>query len=107
MSDHEVRDAEALVRAKEIAQRTLGGEHDLLLACRDLADLRARLPQLPADLLDTFVAISSEVDDLPIGCEREYWEANALAEKDREADDYRRMVAERVMEALRQLLLLD
>jgi hypothetical protein len=106
MTDDHVNDPESLERARQIAKETLDGKHDLLLACRDLADLRARLPALPEDSLDTFVAVASEVDDLPIGSARKYWAADALKVKDAEAEEYRQRVKDTVTAALRKLLTL-
>lgn len=84
--------------------RKLAGKQDLLLACRDLAALRARLPCLPENALDTFIAVASEVDDLPIGSERKHWAADALKGKDAEAQEYRERVRDTVTDALQKLL---
>jgi len=104
MTDDHVNDPESLERARQIAKRALNGKHDLLLACRDLAALRAQLPALPEDALDTFVAVASEVDDLPIGSERQHWAADALKRKDAEAQEYRERVRGAVTDALQKLL---
>lgn len=92
-------------RAKEIARRVLGEGYDPLLACRDLAQLRKRLPEVADEIMDTFVGVASEVDDLPIGCEREHWAVAALKSKDAEAADYREQVRAVVEDSLRQLLM--
>ncbi len=91
-------------RAKDIARRVLGDGYDPLLACRDLADLRDRLPGVADEIMNTFVGVASEVDDLPIGREREQWAAEALKAKDVEAADYRERVRAVVEESLRGLL---
>lgn len=91
-------------RAKEIARRVLGDGYDPLLACRDLAQLRERLPGVGDEIMDTFIGVASEVDDLPIGPEREHWAAEALKAKDVEAADYRERVRAVVEESLRGLL---
>jgi hypothetical protein len=91
-------------RAKEVARRVLGDGYDPLLACRDLARLRGRLPGVADEIMDTFVGVASEVDDLPIGSEREHWAADALKSKDVEAADYRERVRTVVEESLRRLL---
>lgn len=91
-------------RAKEIACGVLGGGHDLLLACRDLAGLRGQLPEVVDEIMDTFAGVASEVDDLPIGIERAHWSAEALRAKDVEAAEYRERVRKVVEEALRKLL---
>lgn len=102
--DSRVNDPESLERAREIAKRTLEGKHDLLLACRDLASLRPRLPCLPKDAFDTFVAVASEVDDLPVGSERKYWAADVLQAKDIAAKEYEKRVKDAVTDALQRLL---
>ena len=90
--------------AKEIARKTLEGKYDLLLACRDLANLRAELSDVDDDIIDTFIGVASEIDDLPIGGERERWSADALHLKDIEAEAYRERIKSIVEEALRRLL---
>jgi hypothetical protein len=55
-------------------------------------------------VIDTILSVASEVDDLPIGAEREHWAAEALRSKDIEAEDYRERVRGVVTEALHQLL---
>lgn len=91
-------------RAKEIALKALDGDYDPLLACRDLADLRGRLPGVTDDVMNTFIGVASEVDDLPIGTEREHWAPEALRSKDIEAADYRERVKDAVAKALQELL---
>lgn len=102
-----VRDIDllALERAGEIARRALTGEYDLLLACRDLASLEAQLSSVPSNLVDTFVGVASEVDNLPVGAERSYWSAGALTKSDSEANRYRDQVKGVVTEALQEMLL--
>ena len=92
-------------RAKEIARRALSGERDSLLACRDLADLRGRLPGVSDQTMNIFVGVASEVDDLPIGAEREHWADEVLRSKDIAAADYRERVRATVEEALQELLM--
>ena len=75
--------------AREIATRALAGGYDPLLACRDLAALRLQLLNIPEDVMDTFVAVASEVDVLPIGDERQNWSPEALKKKDTQAENYR------------------
>ena len=91
-------------RAREIALRALAGDYDLLLACRDLSNFGGQLPGVGNDLMDVFVGVASEIDDLPIGAERSRWSAEVLAAKDVEAGDYRLRVRQVVTEALRRLL---
>jgi len=91
-------------RAGNVARRALDGEYDLLLACRDLASLRSHLQDVPDDVVNTFVGVASEVDDLPIGAERRNWSLDALKANDIETKKYREQVRGVVTEALRQLL---
>ncbi|MBY0493556.1 MAG: hypothetical protein K2Y23_05035 [Cyanobacteria bacterium] len=95
---------EAVARARQIAKRVLGGEDDPLLACRELADMREELSDVADEVVDVFVAVASEIDDLPIGRERVHWATQSLREKDLEAADYRARVIVQVDEALRRLL---
>lgn len=91
-------------RAKDIARKALEGKYDLLLACRDLANLRLELSDVDDDIIDTFVGVASEIDDLPIGGERERWSVDALNLKDIEAEAYRERIKSIVEEVLRRLL---
>ena len=90
--------------AADIARRVLSGAYDPLLACRDMAVLREELQGVSADTMDVFGAVSSEVDGLPIGAERAYWEKEALAEKDLEAARYREQVTSEIESSLQHLL---
>lgn len=98
------RDVPPTERAKDIARRVLDDGYDPLLACRDLAQLRGRLPGVADEIMNTFIGVASEVDDFPIGSEREHWAVDALRSKDAEAADYRERVRAVVEESLRDLL---
>ncbi|MFL6603185.1 MAG: DUF2489 domain-containing protein [Steroidobacteraceae bacterium] len=104
MTQPSLNDASSMQRAREIALRTLAGDYDLLLACRDLSSLRGRLPGVSDGLMDVFLGVASEVDDLPIGAERNHWSAESLKRKDIEANDYQERVREVVTGALQGLL---
>ena len=91
-------------RAGEVAKRALSGEYDLLLACRDLTSMKSHLQGVSEDIVNTFVGVASEVDDLPIGAERRNWSLNALKANDIEANKYREQVRDVVTGALRELL---
>ena len=96
---------DAIERARQIAKRVLEGQYDPLFACRELADIREELSVvLPREVMNVFVAVSSEVDDLPIGPERLHWAAESLRVKDLEAAKFRAQVGSRVAEALQGLL---
>src|SRR5262249_24400691 len=97
--------AAVIARAKKIAKMVLEDQHDPLLACRELADFEDELSAvLPRDVLDVFVAVSSEVDDLPSGSERAHWAEDPLHAKDLQAATYREQVRSKVGKALRVLL---
>ena len=79
-------------RAKmvELARRMLSGETDLFEGARTMAALGRNLTEaegLDSDVL-TFVAVDSELDDIPFGDARQRWAPDALKEKDRQRDDY-------------------
>jgi hypothetical protein len=95
---------DAIARARQIATKVLGGQYDPLLACRELADIREELSAVADEVMDVFVAVASEVDDLPIGSERTHWNTESLRMKDLEAANYRAQVGGQVAEALRGLL---
>lgn len=95
---------DAIERARQIAKRVLGGQYDPLLACREITDIRDQLPAIADEVMDVFVAVSSEVDGLPIGPERTHWSAESLRVKDLEAANYRAQVCSQVAEALQGLL---
>jgi hypothetical protein len=104
MTSDPVNESVASELAKEIARKTLYSNYDPLLACRDLASLRGRLLGVAEDLMTIFLGVASEIDDLPIGTEREHWAAATLTAKDVEAENYRGRVRDTVKEALQQLL---
>ena len=91
-------------RAIAIARESLRGNYDFLLACRDLADIRERLPRVSDDLMDVFVGVASETDGLPIGDERRHWAAEPLESKDQLIAGYRVRMQSAVIEALQHLL---
>lgn len=97
-------DEVAVSIAKEIARKALEGDYDILLACRDISDLRNRLPTIPDWTMDPLIGVASEVDNLPLGNERQHWAADALRLKDQQAAAYRNSVAAVVRQALQELL---
>lgn len=106
MSGNQVNDPGALKRARKIAEEALAGQRDLLVACCELAAMRSELYSVPDSVLDTFVAVASEVDDLPIGSERRFWSSKALRNLDAEAREYRERVRDVVSDSLRKLVML-
>ena len=91
-------------RARDIAYRVLEGSYDLLAACHELAQLRPCLPGISDEIMYAFIGVASEVDDLPLGSEREHWAAEALSAKDEEAAIYRELVRPRIEESIKDLL---
>ncbi len=91
-------------RARQIAAKVLTGQYDPLLACRDLIDIRDQLPITADEVMNVFRAVDSEIDGLPIGPERAYWNADSLRVKDLQAANYRAAVRDLVEEALLRLL---
>ena len=79
-------------RAKEVARLTVAGKHDVLLACREIADLKDQLTDVPSEIMDTFIGVASEIDGLPVGEERKHWSAEALMKKDEQLNNYRNRV---------------
>lgn len=94
----------SIERAKIIAVRSLAGDYDPLIACRELADMRDYLPGVGQAVMDVFVGIASEVDDLPLGVERQQWSAAALKSKDQAAAVYRGQIKDVVNRAFERLL---
>ena len=85
---------EAVAGARQTAKRVLEGQYDPLLACRDLANIEEELSAVvPREVMDVFIAVSSEVDEFPIGPERVHWAAESLRVKDLEAAKYRSQVS--------------
>jgi hypothetical protein len=72
----------AIERARQIAKKVLEGQYDPLLACRELDDIREELPGVANEVMDVFVAVASEVDGIPLGPERAYWNVESLRKKD-------------------------
>jgi hypothetical protein len=90
-----------------VAQSMLDGSMELLHGCRVICTLQHQLSQAELhnnDLL-VIVGIESELDDCPTGHARQHWEPSALADKDRERDDYLRRVGDRLTNACRALAL--
>lgn len=97
-------DDHAVERALEIARETLAGELDPLIACREIASMRLQLSLVPDAVMDVFVAVASEVDDLPLGLEREHWSRDSLSDRDVEASDYRSRVEDIVLVSMREII---
>jgi hypothetical protein len=88
-----------------VATRVLADEMGLHEACREIARLRTGLadPEIDDPDLLIFVAVDSELDDVPLGGARERWAPEALAEKDAQAADYLARVRDRLLRACQSL----
>jgi hypothetical protein len=71
-----------------------------------MVQLCPRLPEVSDEIRNIFVGIASEVDDFPIGSEREHWAVAELKSRDAEAADYRERVRAVVEDSMRRLLIL-
>ena len=99
-----MNDTLARERARLIAEQALAGQCDLLIACCELASMRSQLDCLPDSALDTFVAVASEVDDLPIGSEQKLWSSELLPGLEAETREYLERARGVVTRSLRELL---
>lgn len=88
---------------EEIAVRVIGGQMDPLTGCREVLRIRPSLPEVPDEVWGVFSAVASEIDDLPLGEEREVWDRDVLESKDREVEDYRRRIHAVVVQAFEEL----
>ena len=83
-------ESEVKAQIAAVAAAMSAGSITLLDGCRRILSLRPALSK--ASLTDpdiqTFVAIESELDDVPMGSARNHWAPEALAQKDREAAEY-------------------
>lgn len=68
-----------------------------------LSSLARNLEPWWSDKLDSFVAVASETDDLPLGLVRQHWAPDALARKDQELANYETRVRDVVLDACRAL----
>ena len=94
----------AITIVREIARKALENDYDILLAARDICDLRHRLPTMPGHTMDPIVGVAEEAADLPLGNERQHWAADALRAKDELAADYRGRVTTIMKQALLELI---
>ena len=98
--------AEYFIRGQIVAicNAVIGNYIEVLAAACELNRLGFELfGELDEDFKD-FAGICSEVEDLPIGKERENWDPNALAEKDNELRRVAGMYSEVIRDACKPLL---
>jgi hypothetical protein len=98
-------DLDFRARIAAVAADMVAGRTDLLPGCRQIVDLRSRLPKADltdADLIEV-VAVESELDDIPTGPARAHWAPEALAEKDAQAAAYLEKSKAGILRACRAL----
>jgi hypothetical protein len=98
--------AEYFIRGEIVAisNAVMGNYVEVLAAACELNRLGFELfGELDNDFKD-FAGICSEVDDLPIGKERENWDPDALAQKENEVRRLAAMYSEVVRKACKRLL---
>src|SRR6266849_501318 len=82
----------ALIRSMRV------GAVGIAVGSTQIAPLVHRLDQPNLeDALLSFIGVASEVDDLPIGRERDLWDRDALAVKDRQLADYESRIKEQIL----------
>jgi len=91
-------------RISDAAQKILSEELGIVEGCRLLSQLRARLDDPTNELFDTFVAVASETEDLPLGELRSQWSKESLARIEARVNAYINRMREIVLEDCRVLV---
>lgn len=93
-------------RIAALAQAMLAGNVDLVTGAYEMCRLRVQLSD--AELFDedllTFVVVASELDGMPRGTAREFWETKALDARDRQRDAYLVRMHRVIEESCRNLI---
>jgi hypothetical protein len=97
-------DETSLERVKRIAVQALSGEIHMFLACIKISNETINLQNIPREITVVFDGIASEIDGLPIGDERQYWDTVALLEQDKEIERYLAEVGPVLKEAMEKLV---
>jgi len=87
-----------------ICNAVIGNYIEVLAAACELNRLGFELFGELDEGFEVFAAVCSEVEDLPIGKERENWAPEALAEKDNEIRRAAAMYSDSIREACKSLL---
>ena len=92
-------------KVAKLASDVLKGDLSILKAAIEIVKIRFELDvdENDKDLI-AFVAIESEIDHLPIGPERKYWNEDALKEKDKEINESEKWANEFGLEACQRLI---
>jgi hypothetical protein len=88
----------------EICDAVIHGNAGVIFASRKLRDLHYQMFDNVDDDFRIFIGIESETDELPIGDERQYWDAAVLTEKDKEIAEYEKKAEKDVIESCRRLI---
>ena len=98
-----VQDARQQMAA--LARSMLAGEIGLLEGCLRITGMSRQLPEAEASDPDvlTIRGVESEIDDMPVGVARALWDDAALAEKDRQRDEYLERARPFIQEACRAI----
>jgi hypothetical protein len=96
----------SLGRAKIIAVQALRGEIHMFWACIKISNELINLQNFPREITVIFAGIASEIDGLPIGDERQYWDPAALLEQDNETERYLAEVGPTLRKAMEKLIAL-
>jgi hypothetical protein len=102
MDDH-ISDCE---RVRHVAKVVLTRQIDILDAARALTSLLHKCPQMTSqEDFNFIIGVDSETDDLPQGRVRELWNAEVLAEKDREIERCEQLWGDRFRAVCERILL--
>jgi len=82
----------------------IDGDVGVIAASRKLRDLHYQMFQNVDDDFRIFIGIESETDHLPVGDERQYWNAAVLSEKDKEIAEYEDNKMKVVIESCKELI---
>ncbi len=82
----------------------IDGDVGVIAASRKLRDLHCQMFQDVDDDFRIFIGIESETDHLPVGDERQYWNAAVLSEKDKEIAEYEDKKMKVVIESCKKLI---
>jgi hypothetical protein len=102
---HGLGDEEAAMRQRALRMQILAivrsmrtGSEGVIIGSTRIAPLVHQVedPVLEKAML-AFVGVASEVDDLPIGRERELWNQDALAVKDRQLGEYQSRIKDQML----------
>lgn len=89
---------------RAVATQLLAGTIGVIAVARELSQFRDGIEPEIGKLLDVFVGLDSETDDLPIGDQRAHWDPEALKQKDPEIAAAEARWRERALAAARQIV---